>query len=335
MTDHSEITATPSCDASPGPDSEIFRLAFRAAPTAMLVVAADGAVMVANDAAELLFGYQAGEMVGLSVDALVPAPVRGGHAAMREGFARQATTRPMGAQRDLWGVRKSGAEIPVEVGLSPFQTAEGTLVLCVVVDLTVRRRLEDALSHLAEERGKENRELLQLVRTDPLTSLKNRRGFLESLATQLEVSIRHARPLSLLILDVDHFKPYNDEFGHLAGDQVLRRVGEILHHVARRSDVVARVGGEEFGIILPETDASGAVALAERFRAAIEAVPWPLRPITASLGAMTADFGRAVPRPEAPALSALLEEADQALYRSKEEGRNRVTHASDPAPPAS
>ncbi len=316
-------------------DSEIFRLAFRAAPAAMLVVDPAGMVGAANDAAELMFGYGPGELVGLPVEALVPWRMRENHAALREAFARDARPRPMGAQRDLWAVRKSGSEIPVEVGLSPFQTADGTLILCIILDLTVRRRLEDALSRLAEERGKENVQLLELARTDPLTSLKNRRAFLESLASQLEISIRHARPLSVLILDIDHFKPYNDEFGHLAGDEVLRQVADILEQVARRSDVVARIGGEEFGIILPETDARGATVLAERFRAAIEAARWPRRAITASLGAMTADFGQPVPRPRAPALSDLLEEADRALYRSKAAGRNRVTHASEPVAPGS
>jgi diguanylate cyclase (GGDEF)-like protein len=135
--------------------------------------------------------------------------------------------------------------------------------------------------------------------------------------------------MSVLILDIDHFKEYNDEFGHLAGDEVLKRFAQILKEIARRSDFVARLGGEEFGIILPETDTVGSKVIGERFRRAVEAEDWPLRPVTTSVGAMTLEFKQAVPRPEAPDLSSILTEADRALYRSKAKGRNRVTHVSE------
>jgi diguanylate cyclase (GGDEF)-like protein len=188
--------------------------------------------------------------------------------------------------------------------------------------------MEEQLTDLAELLEERNEELQRMVATDPLTSLRTRRTFIRSLETLVQAAVRYARPLSVLILDVDHFKAYNDQYGHLAGDEVLRQVGAILQSVARRSDIVARIGGEEIGIILPETDEEGAVALGERFRQAIEAAEWPKRPITVSLGAATVAFRQAVPRPETPDLSAILQAADRALYWSKSEGRNRVTHAS-------
>lgn len=235
----------------------------------------------------------------------------------------------MGAKRDLRAVDRDGAVIPVEIGLNPVDTPQGLLIICSLVDISARKRTEKRLAEEAEILEREKDELLEEVETDSLTSLKSRQAFLDHLAAQLEVSVRHARPLSVLFLDVDHFKRYNDDFGHLAGDKALEQIGRILKAVARRSDYVARIGGEEIGIVLPETNRSGAIVLGERFRSAVEAAAWPLRPITVSIGATTVDFDQAVPRPEAPELSWILEQADQALYRSKDTGRNRVSHVAE------
>jgi len=185
------------------------------------------------------------------------------------------------------------------------------------------------LRDLADRREEKNKQLMELVATDSLTSLRSRQAFMDHLSAQLEISARHFRPLSLLILDIDYFKDYNDNFGHLAGDEVLRKVGKSLKEASRRSDVVARLGGEEFGIILPETDREGATRFGNRFREAIEATDWRLRSVTVSVGATTVEFREVVPRMKPPTLPQILTEADQALYRSKDLGRNRVTHAED------
>jgi len=123
--------------------------------------------------------------------------------------------------------------------------------------------------------------------------------------------------LSLILMDVDRFKAFNDTFGHLAGDEVLRQVARLLGESARTTDVVARFGGEEFAILLPNTDLQGAASLAERFRVAIESAPWKRRRVTAS-------FGVAAVTPEMADASALVSGADAALYRAKMSGRNRV-----------
>lgn len=315
--------------AHPHLEPEVFRLALDAAPNAILVVRGDGTMVLANQAAQRLFGYGAEEMVGKPVELLVPSGARPAHQMLRSGFLDDPAARPMGVKRDLRAVHRDGSVIPVEIGLSPVNTSGGFMVICSIVDISARKRTEEDLAAVAESLGKKNEKLLEEVATDSLTSLKSRQAFLDHLTAQLEVSVRHARPLSVLILDVDHFKRYNDDFGHLAGDKVLRQVGKILKEVARRSDFVARIGGEEIGIVLPETDQAGARVLGERFRSAIEAAEWPLRPVTASIGAMTVEFDQAVPRPDAPELPKILREADRALYRSKETGRNRVTHAAE------
>ncbi len=203
------------------------------------------------------------------------------------------------------------------------------------MDLTDRKRYEDQIAEqsrkLEETNAKleeANQKLAALAGTDELTGLTNRRGFEEHLLRELDRAARRRAPLSLLLLDVDWFKNYNDEFGHLAGDDVLQQLAVLLRSQARSTDIVSRFGGEEFAVILPDTPGEGALVLAERFRETIEAAPWPGRGVTASFGISTWN----------PALSprdgrALLNTADRALYASKGNGRNRVTHASALAAP--
>jgi diguanylate cyclase (GGDEF)-like protein/PAS domain S-box-containing protein len=167
-----------------------------------------------------------------------------------------------------------------------------------------------------------NSKLENLATTDGLTGLKNHRTFQEKISHFLTAAIKDQEPLSLLLLDVDKFKLFNDSFGHQAGDEVLREVAAILTSVAHDGEVVARYGGEEFVIILPQTDRDAALESGERYRAAIEAGNWTHRQVTASFGAST--FVEGVLEP-----SVLVSEADQALYVSKRRGRNRVTHFDD------
>ena len=159
-----------------------------------------------------------------------------------------------------------------------------------------------------------------LATMDGLTGVKNRRAFGEKLTEEIPRSVRYALPLSLLLLDVDKFKQYNDTFGHLAGDEILKTVARLLREQARTTDFVARYGGEEFTLVLPNTNADGAVVMAERVRAVIESAPWPQRAVTASFGAATLS-------PDTSTETALIGAADRALYASKENGRNQVTHA--------
>ncbi|KAA0581684.1 PleD family two-component system response regulator [Azospirillum sp. Sh1] len=167
---------------------------------------------------------------------------------------------------------------------------------------------------------------------DGLTGIANRRRFDETMAREWRRCARSHLPLSLVILDVDHFKAYNDQYGHQAGDECLRIVAEVLAERARRpSDLVARYGGEEFVCLLPETDGPGAARVAEGFRAAVaeRRIPHAQSPVapyvTISLGVATV----------IPSLDSspekLAEMADQLLYRAKRTGRNRVQDATVPA----
>ncbi len=161
--------------------------------------------------------------------------------------------------------------------------------------------------------------LTELASTDVLTRLNNRRRFNEALDANFTLAIRQQSPLSLILLDVDFFKKYNDTFGHSAGDDVLCIVAQQLVRSCRNYDVVARYGGEEFAILLPAADPLQAIECAERQKAAIRSYPWSLRGVTAS-------FGIATLWPMSGDASRLVEEADRALYYSKSQGRDRVTH---------
>jgi diguanylate cyclase (GGDEF)-like protein/PAS domain S-box-containing protein len=310
-------------------EPELWEAAFEASPCPTLLVDDAGRIILVNSAAESLLGYSKGSLRGRRVDVLVPREVRARHSADRQRFVREGKSRPMGQHRDLYAVGRDGQRIAVEVGLTPFRTARASYAVCALVDLTERKRFEARISEQAAFLREANERLAELATTDSLTALWNRRAFFDQLGIQLQQAARAARPLSMLLLDLDGFKAYNDRYGHLAGDEVLRITAGVLRHRARRSDYVARIGGEEFGILLPESDRVGAVRLGERFRSAIAAFRWPLRNVTVSVGASTIAFSRVVPRPAVPSYSDVLAAADRALYHSKALGRNRVSHVDD------
>ena len=174
-----------------------------------------------------------------------------------------------------------------------------------------------------ESTREDNRRLEALATTDPLTRLLNRRALLERLSIEVDRAHRYGSSLSLLLLDIDHFKAINDTAGHLVGDGVLRQLGELLAYSVRTADVVARYGGEEFVVILPETSSDGGVIFAERLRDTVERHAFdvsseePLH-LTASIGVAT------FPSPRVESTEDLFARADEALYRAKSGGRNQV-----------
>jgi diguanylate cyclase (GGDEF)-like protein len=161
-----------------------------------------------------------------------------------------------------------------------------------------------------------NRALAQAAVTDGLTGLKNHRAFQEALHSAAQMAERLQQPLSLIMFDIDHFKQFNDRFGHPAGDELLEQVAQVLRESARAYDAAARYGGEEFALLLPNTTLEQAVQVAERLRQQIRAIRNPHAPISASFGVAT--YRRGTP----PAT--LVYEADAALYRAKRNGRNQV-----------
>lgn len=172
-----------------------------------------------------------------------------------------------------------------------------------------------------------------LSSTDALTGIANRRQFDERLAYEIVRLARRPAPLSLLVLDVDHFKRYNDLYGHPMGDVALQKVGTLLKDLCRQQDLPARIGGEEFALLLPETDAAGAIAMADKCMLALAAMALPHdssptdRYLTFSIGIATCETGQ---RGDANLLRI---QADEALYAAKNLGRNRVCHRDQVGPP--
>jgi diguanylate cyclase (GGDEF)-like protein/PAS domain S-box-containing protein len=168
----------------------------------------------------------------------------------------------------------------------------------------------------------------QLAVTDELTGLFNRRGFFQLGEREFEGSLRFNRPLAALMFDIDHFKMVNDTRGHPAGDQILRALADCFRQNTRGIDVAGRYGGEEFVLLMPETLLPGAVQIAERLRQSIADLSVPIHPANGDSATVdihiTVSIGVAALLPDVPSLAVLLERTDQALYRAKDSGRNRV-----------
>lgn len=196
-------------------------------------------------------------------------------------------------------------------------TSEGKTIV-VVTDVTRIKQAELALHSATDQ-------LKHLVRTDGLTGLLNRRAFDDSMETEIARSGRAAAPMSLLMIDVDRFKAYNDQYGHPAGDECLKLVAEHLQQALKRpADLAARYGGEEFAAILPDTDEDGAYLVAETFRRALAEARVPHR--ASERGFLTASVGVATYMPDNLHRSAaeIIQTADEALYSAKAAGRDRV-----------
>jgi diguanylate cyclase len=228
-----------------------------------------------------------------------------------------------------------GAAIPLSAGCSEIEQLSRALATMtrrlvdrerkliasnVRLEARVAERTAD-LARVNDELADANRHLERLAHEDSLTGLQNRRSADRLLQCQLGQHRRHARPLGVLLADIDHFKRINDTHGHPEGDRVLRAVAQCLRGMLRHGDHAARYGGEEFIVVLPETDAEGVACVAEKIRVAVAALDLP------GIGRCTVSLGGAVAEAGGGDAERLLEQADAALYRAKHGGRNRVAMA--------
>lgn len=261
-----------------------------------------------NPAAERLFGYASDQIVGRPLWLLIPERLRAEHARSIADFARSpVATRAMSDRSEVTGVTFDGREFPAEVSIAKLQHPHGMLYTAVVRDISERKRVEA--------------ELRRMATTDPLTGLWNRRRFLELAEGELSRLRRYARPVSVLMLDIDHFKSINDTHGHAAGDEALCRLADLCRAALRDTDHLGRLGGEEFAIVLPETGLIEAVEVAERLRLSLGAMPVPVGDATLR---MTVSIGVAACRDGDTTIDRALGRADRALYAAKGGGRNRV-----------
>lgn len=264
---------------------------------------------------ETILGWTPEEMIAMPpFDVIFPEDVPILVAAVERDMVEGAVPIPTTVRHR----RKDGTTVWMEVSpriVRDAITNEVTEAVIILRDVTERKRLEERLTALAM--------------TDGLTGLANRRAFDDVLEREWKRTLREGSQMSLLLLDVDRFKQFNDHYGHQVGDDCLRSVADAVKGVVRReTDTAARYGGEEIAVILPFTDSSGALAIAEKVRQAIEDLQ--IRHagnveadliVTASIGVSTAIArqGGTIKMPEG-----LLMSADHALYRAKHEGRNRI-----------
>ncbi|OON62236.1 REC domain-containing diguanylate cyclase [Massilia sp. KIM] len=276
----------------------------------LLLVDGCGRIVYANPASERFVAHSAGELAGLPLASLLAPPMEEDYAAYfadREDEARAARCR---GTREVLVYQRDGALRAMDLSLTPMAGTE-PLFVALLHDITHHKQSETALQ--------------QAALVDPLTRIANRRHFDAALEREWQRAIRSGQPLSLIVLDVDHFKGYNDSLGHAAGDHCLQLVAEVLReHALRPTDLAARYGGEEFVVLLADTPNEGAAGLGEAIRAHIEqmAVPNP-RATTAAV--VTVSIGVATIIPTLfDDLRSFFIAADRAMYEAKSAGRNQV-----------
>jgi two-component system cell cycle response regulator len=282
---------------------------FEHVPVACFTVDMEGSIREWNLAAQQLYGYSKEEVL---FQPFYAKAFRGANASHVHDILQRVMQGSIVTGIESEDYDSEGNLHYVIRSVFPIRNPNREVVGAIVsaVDVTYRVEYENQLKAL-------NQKLQSLAVTDGLTGLHNHRAFQDYLEEQFQVAMRNRQPLAVILMDVDHFKQYNDTYGHQAGDEVLRQVAQILSAHVREGDFVARYGGEEFVIVLPRTDLESAVAVAERLREAVQSAEWRLRPVTGS-------FGVACIRPDMETRQELIEAADQALYQAKKNGRNRV-----------
>jgi len=302
-----DITARIALQAKFLESEERFRGIFESARDAIVSVGEDGTVAMANRAAQDLLGYGEENLTGMEATRLFPPRF----VAYWKELSVYASGLGPGNERrniEILVLSKAGTEIPVQLTLAEKIVRGKRIQTAILRNISERKALEEELR-------------LQSI-TDTLTELYNRRHFHSLAQNEADRSLRNRVPFSVLLMDVDRFKQYNDAFGHEEGDKVLRALGEQIRKNFRTMDTGFRHGGEEFIVLLPETAAEGALIAAERLRmrfSAIRFLPHPdeePRQVTLSIG--IAEFR--------PGLSIddLVRSADRAMYAAKNGGRNRT-----------
>lgn len=277
---------------------------------AVYAIDTNAVIVYWNRSCQRLTGYTAAEVLGKHYDEM---PFAYGDDVSR--LHTQRTGLRMTLETGMAGTwkgyvrRKDGQRVPIHAHISPIRDADGAIVGAAEV-------FRDSSALVALEEA--HKEALRVARRDQLTGLHNRPATIELLEAEFERARRYHQNLAVIMADIDHFKRFNDRYGHDMGDRVLAQVAEILSNNLRKPDTVGRWGGEEFLIIAPGSDGPAAASLAERVRQYVETIRLEEvdEPVTASFGVspLAADQNR----------DELLYVADMALYRAKDAGRNRV-----------
>jgi len=261
-------------------------------------------ILEINQNAMLILGYSGEQLVGRKCTDYVCPMKKGECPILDQGMEANHSEQEV--------INASGERVPVHKSAITMHHDGRNVILECFTDISRMKEME--------------RRLQEMAQTDELTGLCNRRYFVEQARLELARSKRYGNPVSMIGFDIDHFKHINDRFGHPAGDAVLRAISRISRETLRETDIIARVGGEEFGVILPECAIDSAGIAAERLRKSIEACVCEFEGIriqcTISLGIAQYSAGQ-------DDLEGLMKRTDKALYRAKDAGRNRICKTSD------
>jgi len=264
-----------------------------------------------NLAAENMFGFTEKEMIGKKLhDIIVPANQRGKARQGMVTFSQTGQGPILQNVREVQAQRKSGETFPAEIAISSFRFKGLWFAVGGVRDITLRKRYE--------------KKLMVLATTDSLTGLFNRGHFMKLFEMQYRVAKRYKKEFCLLMFDIDKFKRVNDQYGHDSGDIVLKSVASTVKKVLRETDIIGRVGGEEFAVIMPETSLETAINASERLRMEILRTKIILEDtkITCTVSIGVTSFSM-----HDLSIGKMMKKADILLYKAKQTGRNRVMFA--------
>ncbi|HLK14444.1 MAG TPA: diguanylate cyclase, partial [Fimbriimonadaceae bacterium] len=289
----------------------------------MALLATDGRILRVNEALSEFLGYSCDELLQLDFQSIThPEDLELDVTQFNQVLEGSIKSYTMEKRY----FRKDGAVVWGTLSVTLLREADGSPLyfLGQVIDITERKSHEELANEYARllefktlELDTANRQLQHMVSVDPLTEVFNRRMLEIRLGDAFELARRFSKPLALIMLDVDHFKKYNDDHGHVAGDEALCAVAKIIRGACRGGDVVARYGGEEFVVVCPDTSVEDALGLAERLRIAIKECDLKPARITCSLGVSAIG-------PDSREPQDIVEMADHALYQAKAGGRDRV-----------
>lgn len=280
-----------------------FRMLAELASDGIITVDREGVIRFLNRSAARMFDFEEQALLGAPFMQLLPERYFTDAQGRPVSWDAARSAHAAGRTLEFTARRKNGQEFPVELSTSSWLAGEERFFTAIVRDVSERKRLEQAV--------------LALARRDHLTGLCNRAAGEEAIALELERAVRYGRNLSFVLLDIDHFKHVNDSAGHAGGDEVLRRLGELILTRMRATDVAIRWGGEELMIVLPEVPLEGAQDFAESLRSRVEQTDFEVVPhVSISAGVATRHAGERADQ--------TIARADERLYAAKNAGRNRV-----------
>jgi diguanylate cyclase (GGDEF)-like protein/PAS domain S-box-containing protein len=306
QTSFEDITERNKVEEALRVSEERFRLLSEAAFEA-IVIHEEGVLLNANDQYFKMFGYEPGEALGKEMISVTFVP------EVLEFVKKQVATGSMGPYETI-GLRKDGTRLPIEIRVRKMDYKGRIVRFGAIRDITERKQAEDKLRK-SEQRYRE----LSII--DDLSQLYNSRHFYAQLEIEIERSNRYGQPLTLLLLDLDRFKKFNDKYGHVEGDYVLSQLGQIIKRCLRDPDSAYRYGGEEFTIILPMTTSNEGIVTAKRIQTELRKETFS--PTLDQNINMTVSIGLAQYEPTEE-MKTFVQRVDKLMYQAKKDGRDRI-----------